>query len=100
MEQINLIEEVRKLLTLNGLEKNAREHFDTDKRLSNVYNAPPDAQRTALNRYWVLQLYKAAQDGSEQRFCLTPGGTFEEWLGMFKNKIIPFLVSNNLPTAL
>lgn len=99
-QPINLIRSVRELLKLNGLEKNAREHYDTDARLTSLIDANPDAQRTALNRYWILQIYKAAQDGSEQRFCLTPGGTYEEWLSLFERKIVPFLVSNSLPTAL
>lgn len=99
-QSTNLIQSVRELLTLNGLEKNARAHFDTDSRLANAKDMDPISQRTALNRYWTLQLLAASEDATEQRFCLTPGGTCEEWLALFKGKIIPFLVSNNLPTAL
>ncbi len=36
----------------------------------------------------------------EERYCLIPNGSSEDWLKLFQSKILPFLMANNLPNAI
>jgi hypothetical protein len=95
--EINLLQSVRAMLFEAGLGQETVAFFDNDPYLLRVAQQPADAQRVMLNRYWNLQLL--TKHGSiEERYCLLPNGTFEDWLRLFKEKILPFLITHRLPT--
>ncbi len=59
----------------------------------------PEVQRFYLNRYFNLELMKATVDSMDQRYCLINDGTIEDWIRLYKTKILPFLLQYNLITT-
>lgn len=94
---IDLIAVVRQLLIENGLGANIQEVYDNHIHILEGNNKNPNVQKYLLNRYFMTQLMIYAHKSSEQRFCLIPNGTPQQWLELFKSSVIPFLIENNLP---
>ncbi len=97
-DEIDLIGAVRKILDDSGLIQNRIDNFDTNRYIIDGAFLGPKGQRFLLNRFFYLQLISL--DGintMDERFCLIEDGTFEDWLRLFSNKVLPCLISNNLP---
>lgn len=57
----------------------------------------PGIQRFLINRYWreTLGLYK--ENTLQVRQCLIDSGSFEDWLRLFEQGVIPCVLRNTLP---
>jgi hypothetical protein len=97
--EIDLVNEVYEILVQSGLKKNIAAYTE-DRRIKEAQGKGAAIQRFLLNSYWTLQLMSASQPSIEERYCLIPNGEIEDWLKLFKARIVPFLVSNNLPKAI
>lgn len=98
--EINLIAQVRQLLVNAGLENAASSFYDSDANLRDALNRNAEVQRYWLNRYWNLQLMNCRTVSVNERFCLIPNGSVDDWLRLFTDKVLPFIVKNQLPTSL
>lgn len=100
LNDIDLIAEVRDSLIRCGLTKNVEAHFDTNRFIKEAHEKESSVQRYLLNRYWQTQLLASPAQSIEERYCLIPNGTVTDWLHLFRSKVMPFLVANNLPNTL
>lgn len=98
-EELDLIGEVRKVLNDNGLGNQVKEVFDNDPRIIEAKDKVPEVQRHLLNKFWLPQLLNSSAPSQEERFCLIPNGEPKEWLHLFKEKIVPFVIEQQLPVA-
>jgi hypothetical protein len=94
---IDLVAEVRSILNSSGLGQRVKDAYDPDRFIIEAHGKRTDVQRYLLNRYWNQQLMQAKQPSIEERFCLIPNGEIEDWLRLFKSKIMPFVIQNDLP---
>ena len=97
---INLIFAVREMLVSAGLGNHVTQFYDTHPLIVNSFDKVSNIQRFNLNRYWSIQLMSVNTYSEEERYCLIPNGSNEDWLKLFQAKILPFLLANNLPTAI
>jgi len=97
---IDLIQTVRDILINVGLGPRLSDAFDSSKYIIDAIGRTSDIQRFLLNRYWELQLMSHDGNTMEERYCLIPNGTTEEWITLFKTKIVPFILDNNLPRVI
>jgi hypothetical protein len=93
--EINLVEEVRNILIENGFGQKISS-FDSNRMVTDAYDKCSSVQRFQLNRYFSIQLIMAVKDSTEQRFCLIPNGEVNDWLILFKSKIVPFMIEEDL----
>lgn len=97
---INLVDLVREILRESGLGMAIPEAYDGNTHIQQAINKNMEAQRYLLNRYWNLQLLSCSDISFEERYCLIPNGKIEDWVRLFKAKIIPFCIKNNLPKVI
>lgn len=93
---IDLIATVRGILAQSGLAHNLAA-YDNNRFIQEGLNKPSKVQRYLLNRFWNHQLMVSQSISIEERYCLIPDGTHDQWLTLFRDKIVPFLIANNLP---
>jgi hypothetical protein len=93
---IDLVSEIVNLLQEAGLNDRVN-IFLNHKYVAEAKNKYSEVQRYLLNRYFSTQLLLVPVSSDEERFCLIPNGSVQEWLTLFKLKIMPFLIGNNLP---
>lgn len=94
---MDLVNEVRMLLNANGLQGKVIELYNTDKFIVEAEGKAPNIQRFLLNRYWNQQLMCSQANSMDQRYCLIPNGEVIDWLRLFKESVMPFILQNNLP---
>jgi hypothetical protein len=97
---IDLIKEVRDSMLAAGLHNAVYAGFDTNRFIIEAQGKNSAAQRFLLNRFWTLQLMSSVRPSTEERYCLIPNGTVQDWLRLFKAKVLPFVIENNLPVKI
>lgn len=97
---IDLIQCVRDIMIRSGLKEQVETLFNTDINIHYASDKRPDVQRQALSIFWGLQFMNTEQGGYEERACLNLPFTDEEWLRVFSEKLIPFIIDNKLPKTL
>lgn len=96
----DLVAEVRALLIGAGAQDRVIQFYDTNHTIIEAASKVPDVQRQLLNRYLYLQIVQCSARSTEERQSLIPNGSIDDWLRLFKATVLPFMVRNNLPTAL
>ena len=96
----DLVAEVRNLLINAGATERVIQHYDTNHTIVEAATKVPDVQRQLLNRYLYLQIVQCSARSTEERQSLIPNGSLDDWLRLFKATVLPFMVANNLPTAI
>lgn len=100
-DDINLVDTVAELLIQNNCPQDRlNDYYYSNHYIHDARNLRPEAQRFLLNRYWNLQLLSINKSSIEERYCLISNGEFEDWLKLFSKVVIPFVIENNLPTAI
>ena len=99
-DDVDLVVLVRQLLVDAGVSQQQLTAFDTAHYVTDAAPKNPEAQRYILNRFWSLQLMTCATQSVEERYHLIPNGAIEDWVRLFKDKVLPFIVKNNLPIAI
>ena len=97
---INLVEVVRTLLMECGLGQQVPMAYDQNTYIQQAQGKNVEAQRYLLNRYWNLQLLSCPDISIEERYCLIPNGSIEDWVRLFKAKVLPFCIKNQLPQVI
>lgn len=94
----DLVGEVRTLLINAGVSDRVLQYYDTNHTIIEASSKVPDVQRQLLNRYLYLQIVQCSARSTEERQSLIPNGSIDDWLRLFKASVLPFMVTNNLPT--
>lgn len=94
---VNLVASVREILVRSGAPAISVACYDQHPLIAGSMDRISTVQRFNLNRYWSLQLMATDQYSEEERYCLIPNGSNEDWLKLFESKIVPFILANNLP---
>ncbi len=97
---IDLVAEVRSLLVSSGIPGECIMAFEQNNHIVDAIDKNPEVQRFFMNRYWNLQLLSCPKYSIEERYCLIPNGEVSDWLRLFKDKVLPFIVANNLPVRI
>jgi hypothetical protein len=97
---IDLVQEVRTRLLNSGLHSKVIEAYDNNRFIVEAENKISDVQRFLLNRYWNSQLMSCNKPSIEERYCLIPNGEIKDWLRLFEQKVLPFVIENELPSVL
>ena len=90
LHEANLLAVVETLLSESGLHQtrmSLRGYFETHE----IVNKKPNVQRFFMNKFFQLLLLAIDANTIEQRFCLITDGTVDDWLSLFRKKILPFL---------
>jgi hypothetical protein len=94
---IDLIAKVREILISAGLRPKVESFYDTNRFIIDANGKHSEIQRHMLNRYWNYQLNQAKQRSIEERYSLVVDGGIDNWLQLFIDKVLPFIVTNDLP---
>jgi len=97
---IDLVVVVRNILLNAGLAEKVVTAYDGNRFIIEAYGKDSEVQRFLLNRYWNQQLMMGKRVSIEERYCLIPNGTIDDWLKLFNAKVLPFLLDNNLPVVI
>ena len=92
----DLIAMVREKLISCGLQQKVTASYDTNRFIIDAANKPSSVQRHLLNRYWSLQLMVSSKHTTDERYCLIPNGTVNDWFNLFVAKVLPFIIENDL----
>lgn len=97
---LDLISEVRSLMLKYGLGNKIAQAYDNNRFIIQAQNKGSNVQRYMLNNYWVQQLMFANKPTTDERFCLVPDGDVRDWLRLFEQKVLPFIIDNDLPRVI
>lgn len=96
--EINLVNEVHSLLCQAGLVKESEENFLSYPSIVVIKDANFVAQMAALNIFWRVQLSRFGSESQLPRYCLVDEAEPKLWLRLFKDSVLPFIISKNLPS--
>lgn len=99
-EDIDLVALVREDLVKSGLAKVLPTAYDSNRFITEAVGKDSNVQRFLLNRYWNQQLMAANAVSIEERYCLIPNGEIVDWVRLFRSKVLPFIIQNNLPVVI
>lgn len=97
---LDIIQCVRDILIRNGIKDKVEQLFDTDINIIYAKNLGPKAQRDVLIAFWSLQFMTVPVGGYEERACLSLPFNDSDWVRVFVEKLVPFIVDNDLPKGL
>lgn len=97
---LDMIQCVRDILVRNGLKNKVEQLFDTDVNIIFAKDLGPKAQRDVLIAFWSLQFMSMDFSGFEERACLNLPFSDTDWIRVFVEKLVPFIVDNDLPRGL
>ena len=93
--EIDLVKHVRESLIESGA-GDLISNFDESRFVIEAVDKTGHAQQFNLTRFFDLQLSAAPIDTSVERYALLYSLRADEWLGVFKNTILPTIVDNQL----
>ena len=96
--ELNLVNEVHNLLCVSGLVKESEENFISRPSIESVKDSNFIIQINALNTFWRIQLSRYGAESQQARYCLVDDAEPKQWLKLFKDAVLPFIISKNLPT--
>lgn len=95
--ELDLVGEVRKLLIASGQGPNIQ-NFDNYQLIKDAAPISPVGQMFLLNRYWRLQLIGVDTESSlDARSHLIDDIPNEDWLRLFHEGVLPFILKHCLP---
>ena len=97
---IDLVAMVRGALEEKGLIPEVAQYFNPHHYIVCAEGKNSEVQRYYLNMYWTLQLIASKKECTAERMCLVNKGEPVDWIVLFKTKILPFIIENNLPRQL
>lgn len=89
----DLVMETVELLKSKNITPEKLLEFTTNHHIVEAQNKIPEVQRYLLNRYWALQLMQASRVSIDERYCLIPNGSLDDWKRLFETKVLPFVVN-------
>lgn len=95
--ELNLITEVHKLLCQSGLNKASEDFFINVPTIVAAKDSNFIVQMATLNTFWRIQLSLFGAQSQQARYCLVDEAEPKQWLKLFKDAVLPFIISKNLP---
>lgn len=93
--------EVRNILINAGASAEQITAYDTAKIIADAQSMRPDAQRHLINRFFRTQMLSLREvDSIVVRTYLIDAGEYSDWIRLFKDSVVPFLIRNSLPKVL
>lgn len=97
----DFVTEVRNILIASGAGAEQVTAFDTAKIIIDAQAMRPDAQRHLINRFFRTQMLALREvDSIVVRTYLIDAGEYSDWIRLFKDSVVPFLIRNSLPKVL
>ncbi len=97
---VDLIQVVREILLNSGLGQRIAATYDSNRFILEAEGKVVEVQRHLLNRYWTQQLILSGKPTADERYTLIPNGEIKDWIKLFKAKVLPFILENDLPVVL
>lgn len=97
--EFDLIAATRQMLIENGLGQNIQ-FFDTNHHIVGAMPLNYEAQRFILNTYFRIQMMSVNASSTDERFNLIDTGSAQDWLRLFQQFVLPFLIQHNLPKSI
>lgn len=99
-DEVDLVGTIRTLLLENELGPNIH-HYDNSQLVKDAAPIGTIGQIFLLNRYWRLQLISVDTESSlDNRSRLIDDIDEGDWLRLFKEGVLPFIVKHSLPRQL
>ena len=95
--ELDLIAVVREDMESAGLGDQLAEHYDNNQWIMDGKNKIAEVQRYLLNRYLNFQLQQCPVSSIDARYSLLKKGKIENWLQLFRDNVLPFMVEHRLP---
>ncbi len=95
--ELNLVNEVHNLLCQSGLTKESESNFISVPSIAAARESNFIAQMAILNTFWRIQLSRYGAQSQQARYCLVDEADAKQWLKLFKEAVLPFIISKNLP---
>lgn len=95
-----LIDQVVALCTAQGMRQEKIELMLSDNMIARAQGGSLADQRCTLNVFWQVQLGQFGRTTFRERFSLISEGTEADWLKLFKQFVLPFIIDKDLPVAL
>jgi hypothetical protein len=95
--EINLVNEVHNLLCSSGLVKESESNFISEPTIAAIRESNFIVQMATLNTFWRIQLSRFGSESKQARYCLVDEADAKQWLKLFKEAVLPFIISKNLP---
>lgn len=95
--ELDLITVVREDFVNAGLGDQLAEHYDNNPWIVDGKNKIAEVQRYLLNRYLNFQLQQCPVSSIDARYSLLKKGKIENWLQLFRDNVLPFMVEHRLP---
>jgi hypothetical protein len=89
-DELDLLSEVTLILNNSTLHETAKSMYLYAKE-HDILNKKDNVQRFYLNKFFNLLLMAIPENTIDQRYCLITDGTVQDWLYLFKKKIVPYL---------
>lgn len=99
-EIVDLISEVHKLLCDSGLRKESENYFLSYHSIVFVKDKNFMLQMEQLNMFWRIQLSKFGVESQQARYCLVDNAEPKQWIKLFKDAVLPFIISKSLPVKI
>ena len=99
-EDADLVQDIRKVLHEVGLGLLTQANYDAHRFIQEASYKRPKVQRYLINKFWHLQISSIEANSIEERYHLIDNGEDSDWLRMFRAKVVPFLITHNLPRNL
>ncbi len=99
-DDLDLIAACRDILVSHAIDAEQLAAFDNDPTLRSAKGLTTAAQRVALNQYWHLQMGPFGRLSHQQRHKLIENGTTADWLKLFAQGPVQFIIDNRLPVSL
>lgn len=96
----DLVVIVKDMLVESGLRREAENAYDDHRLICAARGKASDVQRQLLNRFWAMQIHSCHDKDSLPLMSLIPDGSIRDWISLFRNDVLPFLVRNNLPVRI
>ncbi len=97
---VDLIGACRDILIHHAISPEQLAAYDGNPTLNNAKSLTTAAQRIALNQFWHLQMGPFGRLSHQQRHKLIENGTVEDWLKLFAQGPVQFIIDNNLPVVM
>lgn len=92
---------IQNVMLSRGFSPECQTNFAEAKIVIDAREMRPIAQRVLMNRYFRTQMLSVReQDSINERSCLIDNGEFQDWMRLFEETVVPFLIQNCLPKKL
>lgn len=92
---------IQTVMVTRGFSPETQTNFAEAKIVIDARQMRPIAQRVLMNRFFRTQMLSVREcDSINERSCLIDNGEYQDWMRLFEETVVPFLIQNCLPKKL